>query len=55
LFVDFEGEIQKLDHDHLVTELWEVIAGKAPGRRDEREITHGGAEREWNLKSRMRP
>jgi ornithine cyclodeaminase len=34
-----EGEIQQLDHDHPVTELWQVIAGKAPGRRDEREIT----------------
>ena len=34
-----EGEIQQLDPDYPVTELWQVIAGKAPGRRDEREIT----------------
>ena len=34
-----EGEIQQLDRDHPVTELWQVIAGKAPGRRDERQIT----------------
>ena len=34
-----EGEIQQLEPDHPVTELWQVIAGKAPGRRDARQIT----------------
>jgi ornithine cyclodeaminase len=34
-----EGEIQQLPADHLVTELWEVIAGHAEGRKDERQIT----------------
>jgi ornithine cyclodeaminase len=34
-----EGEIQQLDPDHPVTELWQVIAGKAQGRRDARQIT----------------
>ncbi|RWB39724.1 MAG: ornithine cyclodeaminase [Mesorhizobium sp.] len=34
-----EGEIQQLDPDHPVSELWQVIAGKAPGRSDERQIT----------------
>jgi ornithine cyclodeaminase len=34
-----EGEIQQLDADHPVTELWQVIAGTATGRRDAREIT----------------
>jgi len=34
-----EGEIQQLDDDHPVTELWRVIAGAAPGRRDDRQIT----------------
>lgn len=34
-----EGEIQQLPHDHPVTELWRVIAGQAPGRRDARQIT----------------
>jgi ornithine cyclodeaminase len=34
-----EGEIQQLSPDHPVTELWQVIAGSAPGRRDAREIT----------------
>lgn len=34
-----EGEIQQLPADHPVTELWEVIAGRAPGRRDDRQIT----------------
>ncbi len=34
-----EGEIQQLDPDHAVTELWQVIAGKAPGRRAASEIT----------------
>lgn len=34
-----EGEIQQLAADHPVIELWEVIAGQALGRRDERQIT----------------
>jgi ornithine cyclodeaminase len=34
-----EGEIQQLDKDHPVTELWRVMAGLAPGRRDARQIT----------------
>jgi ornithine cyclodeaminase len=34
-----EGEIQQLAHDYPVTELWEVIAGRAPGRQDARQIT----------------
>jgi len=45
IFVEFppqtriEGEIQQLDADHPVTELWQVIAGKTPGRRDAKQIT----------------
>lgn len=34
-----EGEIQQLAADHPVTELWQVMAGQAPGRRDARQIT----------------
>ena len=34
-----EGEIQQLNPDHPVTELWQVIAGTAPGRRDAAEVT----------------
>jgi ornithine cyclodeaminase len=34
-----EGEIQQLAPDHPVTELWRVIAGLAPGRRDGAAIT----------------
>lgn len=34
-----EGEIQQLDADHPVTELWKVIAGRETGRRDDRQIT----------------
>ncbi len=34
-----EGEIQQLEPDHDVTELWQVIAGQKPGRRDARQIT----------------
>ena len=34
-----EGEIQQLAPDHPVTELWQVMTGKAPGRRDAGEIT----------------
>jgi ornithine cyclodeaminase len=45
IFVEFppqtriEGEIQQLAPDHPVTELWQVIAGTAPGRTDARQIT----------------
>lgn len=34
-----EGEIQQLAPDHPVTELWQVIAGTAPGRRSAAAIT----------------
>ena len=34
-----EGEIQQLPAEHPVTELWQVIAGTAPGRRDAAAIT----------------
>lgn len=34
-----EGEIQQLDADHEVTELWQVITGAAEGRSDEGQIT----------------
>ncbi len=34
-----EGEIQQLDKDYPVTELWQVLTGAAPGRRDARQIT----------------
>jgi len=34
-----EGEIQQLDADHPVTEVWQVLTGEATGRRDAREIT----------------
>lgn len=34
-----EGEIQQLPGDHPVTELWQVILGQVPGRRNERQIT----------------
>ncbi|RUW04267.1 ornithine cyclodeaminase, partial [Mesorhizobium sp. M1A.F.Ca.IN.020.06.1.1] len=34
-----EGEIQQLDPNHPVIELWQVIAGKVPGRSGERQIT----------------
>ncbi|MGB5869321.1 MAG: ornithine cyclodeaminase [Albidovulum sp.] len=45
IFVEFppqtriEGEIQQLDPDHPVTELWQVIDGSATGRSDARQIT----------------
>jgi len=45
IFVEFpeqtriEGEIQQLDADHPVTELWQVITGEATGRTDPRQIT----------------
>ncbi|PPU10869.1 ornithine cyclodeaminase [Xanthomonas arboricola pv. corylina] len=34
-----EGDIQQLPADFPVTELWRVLAGAAPGRRDAAEIT----------------
>ncbi|MBI1418036.1 MAG: ornithine cyclodeaminase [Limimaricola sp.] len=34
-----EGEIQQLDPDHPVTELWRVMAGTAPGRTDAAQVT----------------
>jgi ornithine cyclodeaminase len=34
-----EGEIQQLDPDHPVTELWQVMTGAAPGRQSPRDIT----------------
>lgn len=34
-----EGDIQQLAPDHPVEELWQVIAGVAPGRRDARQVT----------------
>ncbi|MBA3324066.1 MAG: ornithine cyclodeaminase [Rhodobacteraceae bacterium] len=34
-----EGEIQQLAAEHPVTELWRVIAGEVPGRRDDGQIT----------------
>ncbi|WP_353183058.1 ornithine cyclodeaminase, partial [Bosea sp. (in: a-proteobacteria)] len=34
-----EGDIQQLDPDHPVEELWKVIAGAAQGRTDARQIT----------------
>ena len=34
-----EGEIQQLAADHPVTELWEVIAGRSPGRKSAKQIT----------------
>ncbi|WP_298259001.1 ornithine cyclodeaminase [uncultured Litoreibacter sp.] len=34
-----EGEIQQLDDDHHVTELWRVMLGKSEGRRDDKQIT----------------
>ncbi|MEP9398894.1 ornithine cyclodeaminase [Mesorhizobium sp. KR2-14] len=34
-----EGEIQQLSPDHPVTELWQVIAGRALGRKEETQIT----------------
>ncbi len=34
-----EGEIQQLPANHPVTELWEVIAGRSPGRKSAKQIT----------------
>ncbi|WP_144862070.1 ornithine cyclodeaminase [Mesorhizobium sp. J18] len=45
IFVEFspqtriEGEVQQLAPDHKVTELWQVIAGNAPGRTGAEQIT----------------
>ena len=45
IFVEFppqtriEGEIQQLDADAPVTELWRVIAGAAPGRTSPKDAT----------------
>ncbi|RAZ74984.1 ornithine cyclodeaminase [Mesorhizobium atlanticum] len=45
IFVEFppqtriEGEIQQLDADHPVTELWQVMTGKAAGRKAPEQIT----------------
>jgi len=45
IFVEFppqtriEGEIQQLDDNHPVTELWQVIAGERPGRTSTNQIT----------------
>ncbi len=34
-----EGEIQALEGDHPVTELWQVMTGQARGRTDDKQIT----------------
>lgn len=34
-----EGDIQRMPADFPVTELWTVLAGQHPGRRDAREVT----------------
>ncbi|MGV3549186.1 ornithine cyclodeaminase [Rhizobium sp.] len=34
-----EGEIQQLDAEHPVTELWQVMTGTAPGRTSARQVT----------------
>ena len=34
-----EGEIQQLDDDHPVTELWQVISGQKAGRSSDQQIT----------------
>lgn len=45
VFVEFppqtrvEGEIQQMPDDFAVTELWQVILGQKPGRRDDKQIT----------------
>lgn len=45
VFVEFapqtrlEGDIQQMPADFPVTELWQVLAGQAPGRRDAQAIT----------------
>lgn len=45
IFVEYEpqtrieGDIQQLPAEHPVTELWQVLAGRAPGRRSPTEVT----------------
>lgn len=34
-----EGEIQQMGKDYPITELWRVVTGQAPGRRDATQIT----------------
>ena len=34
-----EGEIQQLDEDHAITEIWQVMTGKAAGRTSDKQIT----------------
>jgi ornithine cyclodeaminase len=34
-----EGEIQQLEKDHEITELWKVITGQTQGRKDAKQIT----------------
>ena len=34
-----EGDIQQLDPDHPITEIWQVLAGQAPGRTSDKQIT----------------
>ena len=34
-----EGDIQQLDADHTVTELWQVLTGQAAGRTSDKQIT----------------
>ena len=34
-----EGEIQQLEADHPVTEIWQVLTGQAEGRRNDEQIT----------------
>ncbi|WP_282181468.1 ornithine cyclodeaminase [Aliiroseovarius marinus] len=34
-----EGEIQQLDQDHPITEMWQVITGQAKGRTSDKQIT----------------
>ena len=34
-----EGEIQQLEKDHPVTEIWQVMTGKSDGRTDDSQIT----------------
>lgn len=34
-----EGEIQQLEPDHPVTEIWQVLTGQAQGRSDDKQIT----------------
>lgn len=34
-----EGEIQQLDQDHEVSEIWQVMSGEKVGRKNEKQIT----------------